>query len=247
MSNCYANVCGGVGNQLFQIATAYSYAVRFGKDLKIDACHWHASQGRSPLEYKDSIFKNFEYGIGKNAVTLQEKRFGYDPLPDIEGEVSLEGYFQSLKYFENCVDEFISRLNLPEVKTDYIKDKNVAFHIRRGDYLNYGDLFKIGKNYFPKQFENFKDYQINVFTDSPELVLREFHKYNFNLIQTSSELKDLTSISKHDNVVCSNSTFSWWASLLGKKKNKIIVPNEWIKGQDCSDIYRLDMTKMSCS
>lgn len=240
MSNCYANVCGGVGNQLFQVAAAYTYAKRYGKDFFIDCSRWHASQGTNPLQYENTIFKNFQYRVGKEFnPELLEEGSSYSPLREIEGDVSLSGYFQSWKYFE---DDFKDLIVLPKVKTDYIKEKNVAFHIRRGDYLNYGDLFYIGGTYFPNQFKNFKDYQINVFTDSPELVLKEFDGYDFNLIQTSSEITDLTSISEHDNVVCSNSSFSWWASLLGKKKDKIIVPDKWIKGQDCSDIYRSDMT-----
>lgn len=242
MSNCYANVCGGIGNQLFQVAAGYVYADTTDRDFKIDCSKWHASQGRNPLEYKDTIFKNFEYGVGKDTTLIVEDRFGYEPLPDVDGDVSIEGYFQSMKYFEYYVDEFINKLNLPEVRTDFIKEKNVAFHIRRGDYLKFPDIFDIGNEYFRRQFFNFGDYQINVFTDSPELILKEFDGYDFNLIQTSSEINDLTLISQHDNVVCSNSSFSWWASLLGKKKDKIIVPDKWLKGEDCSDIYRSDMT-----
>lgn len=243
MSKVYSNVCGGIGNQLFQIATAYVYANSYDKELRIDVSNWTASQGRNPLEYKDNIFKNFKYG----SPTAELKRtileeVGYSPLKYIEGDVSLSGYFQSWKYFNNYVDEFIEKLVLPEVKTDFIKEKNVAFHIRRGDYLRYPDVFYIGDEYFRRQFFNFQDYQINVFTDSPDIVLKEFEGYDFNLIQTSSEIKDLTTIALHDNVVCSNSSFSWWASLLGKKKDKIIVPDKWLLGQDFSGIYREDMT-----
>lgn len=242
MNKCYANVSGGVGNQLFQIAATHAYGKRHGKESFIDCSRWHASQGKNPSEYQNTIFKNFKYEVAGDVSCIREKRFGYDELPCIDGNVSLEGYFQSIKYFEDYIEEIKNLINLPTVKTDFIKDKNVAFHIRRGDYLNYGDLFIFGNEYFKNQFLNFKDYQINVFTDSHEIVLREFGGYDFNLIQTSSEINDLTLISQHDNVVCSNSSFSWWASFLGKEKEKIIVPNFWMKGHDCSDIYRSDMT-----
>lgn len=242
MSKCYANVCGGIGNQLFQVATNYAYGKRHGKTSFIDYSKWHASQGNSPLKFEHTVFKNFNYGVGENTKDIQETRFGYDELPFTEGDVSLNGYFQSVKYFEDYLEEIISLINLPDVRTDFIEEKNVAFHIRRGDYLKFPDLFCFGNEYLRRQFFNFGEYQINVFTDSPELVLKEFDGYDFNLIQTSSEINDLTLISQHDNVVCSNSSFSWWASLLGKRKDKIIVPDKWIKGQDCSDIYRSDMT-----
>jgi hypothetical protein len=240
MSNCYANVCGGVGNQLFQVAAAYTYAKRYGKDFFIDYSKWHASQGTNPLQYENTIFKNFQYGVGKEFnPELLEEGFGYSPLREIEGDVSLTGYFQSWKYFE---DDFKDLIVLPQVRTDFIEEKNVAFHIRRGDYLKFPDIFDIGQEYFRRQFFNFSEYQINVFTDSPEIVLAEFDGYDFNLIQTSSEINDLTLISQHDNVVCSNSSFSWWASYLGKPKTKIIVPDKWLKGSNCADVYRSDMT-----
>jgi len=242
METVYSNVCGGIGNQLFQVAAAFSYSRLSRKDLKIDATRWTASQGRNPLEYKDSIFKNFEYGEWDGSTEFTEEGFRYEDIPFIRGDVMLSGYFQSWKYFYDFMEEFIDQLVLPEVRTNFIKEKNVAFHIRRGDYLKFPDIFDIGQEYFRRQFFNFQDYQINVFTDSPELILKEFDGYDFNLIQTSSELNDLTLISQHDNVVCSNSSFSWWASLLGKEKTKIIVPDKWIKGTDCTDIYRSEMT-----
>jgi benzoyl-CoA reductase/2-hydroxyglutaryl-CoA dehydratase subunit BcrC/BadD/HgdB len=159
-------------------------------------------------------------------------------LPNPAGNVSLNGYFQSLKYFENYKYQFIDQLILPEVNCSIIKDGSVAFHIRRGDYLRYPDIHLVcDTKYFNDMFERFKDHNINVFTDSPQHVLNEFEKYNFNLIQTSSELNDLTLMSLHDNIVCSNSSFSWWASILGIPKNTVIVPNRWFNDRVCEDIY----------
>lgn len=243
MSACYVNVCGGVGNQLFQVAAGYSYCKKYGKDLYIDILHWNASQGVNPYEYSKEILSKFKFRVGVdfNIKPIIEKTTTYKEIPYENVDISLNGYFQSLKYFEEYAEEFKSLLVLPEVNISFIKEKNVAFHIRRGDYLNYQHLYGLGDNYFRNQFEKFKDYQINVFTDSPEIVLKEFEEFDFNLIQTSSEIKDLTTIAHHDNVVCSNSSFSWWGSFLGKKKDKIIVPDKWITGQDFSDIYRPDM------
>lgn len=241
MSSCFINVGGGVGNQLFQIATGYAYAKEHDKELFIDTHEWTASQGRHPNEYRETIFKNFKYGDTSITRRISEKSNKYEKLPYEQNSVSLHGYFQSLKYFEDCVEEFKSILSIQHITTDLINDRDVAFHIRRGDYINYSHIYGIGDKYFNDRFEEFRGCNINVFTDSPEIVLREFEKYDFRLIQTKSEITDLTLISQHDNVVCSNSSFSWWASLLGKKKNQIIVPDIWMNGQDCSDIYRDDM------
>jgi hypothetical protein len=84
-----------------------------------------------------------------------------------------------------------------------------------------------------------------VFTDSPEYVKNEFKEKKFNLIEGHTELEDLVLMSQHDNVVCSNSTFSWWGSFLGEKKDKIIVPEKWFAdGREEGDIYRKGMIKL---
>jgi hypothetical protein len=237
MNNCYVSLAGGLGNQLFQVAAGYAYAKKYDKNLVLDISKWTAHQGRSPDQYLNNIFSNFKYStyhIG-SVESIHEKRFNYDPLPFINGDVCLHGYFQSLKYFEEYKDEFIELLNLPDVKVE----GNLAVHIRRGDYLQFSNIHLVcDKNYFLHNISKFPDSKVNIFTDSPEYVKDEFGD-NFNIIKSNSELTDLTMMSQHDNIICSNSSFSWWASLLGKEKNRIIVPKIWFKNfEEHNDIYR---------
>ena len=246
MNNCFVNVCGGVGNQLFQIANGYAYSKKHNKEMWINPYYWNASQGKSPTDYQSTIFKNFQYWSCPNGNT----KILMETIPFLEldfhiGNVSLNGYFQSLKYFKDYFEEFKNKLDLPRVKKDFIEKNNVAFHIRRGDYLLYPTIHYVcDTNYFKNMFEEFSNYQINVFTDSPNYVLDEFKDFKFNLIQTSSELNDLTLMSQHDNMVCSNSSFSWWASVLGKQKDKVIVPNRWFNDRDFEDIYLPNMIRI---
>jgi hypothetical protein len=244
MNYCYVNIAGGLGNQIFMIAAGYAYAKRYGKKLIINDFNWSATQGNPPSTYKSTIFKNFEFGrIQTNATHITEKRENYDELPYVDGDVALSGYFQSLKYFEDCKDEFIDLLELPNISP--ITDK-VAFHIRRGDYLRYAHIHHVcDSKYFENQFMRFDPKNVDVFTDSSEYVRNEFNHRKLNIITGNTELEDLILMSQYDRIVCSNSTFSWWASLLGVKKREIIVPNVWLIGRDCSDFYRSDMTIVS--
>jgi hypothetical protein len=248
MNNCFVKVGGGLGNQLFQVAAAYSYCKKYNKKLYIDISDWSASQGNNPTNYKNSIFKNFEYHFYSTPETTQinEDDLVYKELPFYDGDVSLHGYFQSEKYFREYKQEFINLLNLPDVNKSFMEEQNVAFHIRRGDYISYSHIYNVcNTDYFNKQFKAFKNYQINVFTDSANIICEEFKNENFNLIITNSELEDLTLMSLHTNIVCSNSSFSWWASLLGKRKDNIIVPNRWFNNlQNHYDIYRSEFTKI---
>jgi hypothetical protein len=249
MKNCYVNICGGVGNQLFQIAAGYAYARKWDKKLIINTTHWTASQGNHPDTYKDTIFKNFEYGTyhTRDIIHIHEKRFNYDELPYHHGSVALNGYFQSLKYFEEYKDEFILKLNLPKIIVQKFEgDNTIAFHIRRGDYLKYPDIHYIcDTKYFEYFFdifmpEHIKGTKILVFTDSPEYVTEEFKNKEFHIIHSESDVKELAYMSQCDIIIGSNSSFSWWASLIGNKP--CYFPSKWFKNEiDHSDIFRKDM------
>lgn len=244
MNNCYVHPIGGLGNQLFIIATGYAYAKKHNKKLIIVPDNWKAGQGNHVLSYKDTIFRNFEFGsfpFTKNVIRVHERRFNYNELPFVHGSLSLHGYFQSLKYFEEVKDEFISLLDLPEVVVEYSDKPLVAFHIRRGDYLIHRDIHHVCDtkyfNYFFKEFKD-RDCNIKVFTDSPRQVLEEFGEYPFG--QSGDELIDFTYMTKCDIIVGSNSTFSWWASLIGETVSHF--PSKWFAdGREHEDIFRKDM------
>lgn len=250
MNNCYVNVMGGIGNQLFQIAAGYAYAKKWDKRLIINTAHWSASQGKHPDTYRNTIFKNFEYGAyhTRDIVGIHQKRFNYDELPFQHGSVALNGYFQSLKYFEEYKDEFISLLNMPSGDIRKISgDVLVGFHIRRGDYLKYSNIHYIcNTEYFNHFFDIFtpfrstRGYKILVFTDSPNHISKEFENMDFNIIQSESDVKELAFMSQCDIIVGSNSSFSWWASLIGGKE--CYFPSKWFgDGREHQDIYREDM------
>jgi hypothetical protein len=250
MSICYVNVVGGLGNQLFQIAAGYAYSKKYDKKLIINPSNWNAGQGNSPTTYKDTIFKNFEYGVPltRDVIGIHEKQFNYSEIPYYPGSVALNGYYQSLKYFEDVKDEFISMLELPEIELKKIigGPTYIGFHIRRGDYLTHASIHYVcDTKYFEYFMDIFgppdlKDNIFLVFTDSFEHVKNEFCEYDLNIVKSHSDVKDLVAMSQCDIIVGSNSTFSWWASLIGDKP--CYFPSKWFAdGRDDKDIYRKDM------
>ena len=247
MNNVYVSLAGGIGNQLFQVAAGYSYAKRYKKNLYLLSKNWSGSQGKHPDTYKKTIFRNFKFisAIPDHPTEYQEKRFNFDPIPLIKGSVHLHGYFQSLKYFEDHKDEFISELKLKPLDDEFIDSDSWCVHVRRGDYLQHSHIHLVcGTDYF---LQNMKDLdKINVFTDSLPQVQGEFGNIRCNYIQSNSELSDLYLMSQHRNMILSNSSFSWWASFLGKPKETIIVPKIWFNNfQDHHDIYRPEFTVSS--
>lgn len=246
MNNCYISVCGGIGNQLFQIVTAYSYAKQYNKQLKIDTSGWNASQGNEPNIYKDNILQNFEFENSSINVTKiiesDINQMKYIPLNYYENDVQIIGYYQCPKYFNDCFDEFKNKLVLPKVTTDHIIPDSIAFHIRLGDYRHYSHIFGNIIPYFIRRFEQFKNEDIHVYTDSPNDILSIFKDYDFKLINTKFDLNDLTMLTKYNRIVCSNSSFSWWGAMLSNAK-EILVPDKWILTINDPDIYTDRMTK----
>jgi hypothetical protein len=247
MNNCYVNVCGGVGNQLFQVAAGYAYAKKHNKILYINTSGWTASQGSSPEIYKSTLFKNFLYSspVTRDVIGISEKGCDFSEIPQSVGSVSLNGYWQSLKYFEEYKDEFLPLLGMSDDIKFKPTENDVCFHIRRGDYLKFARIHHVcNTEYFNKLFDKFSDKNIYVLTDSQDYVLDEFRNKDFKLVTTSSDLEDLTFMSRFNNIVCSNSSFSWWASLIGGAKN-VYVPSRWYAdGRVCEDIYRTEMIKI---
>lgn len=253
MSNVYVNLVGGVGNQLFQIAAGYAYSKKYGKNLVLDSSRWAGSQGNHPDTYKHNLFKNFLFSSvhSRTPTTIHEQRFNYDELPYHKGDVVLSGYFQSLKYFEEYAEEFKTLLNFDkysEINLEGLLSLDVVAHIRRGDYIRHQAVHYVcDTDYFKKAFALFPDRRIAVVSDSIDDVIREFgSELTLNYLVGDDEVKTLYIMSQYDNLIASNSSFSWWASFLGKKKDKIIVPDRWFNNfQAHDDIYRDDFTKLS--
>ena len=160
----YIKLKGGLGNQLFQIAAAFAYSKKHKTELYIDSSEWHGSQGKNGLEYKDTIFKNFTFddSYPRSVFLYEERRFNYDEItrPKCDNPcVKLEGYFQSLKYFEDYKNEFLEMLSLPN--PDYYPDPDdVGVHIRRGDYLIHHHIHDVcDREYFLKSLQSFHHQQ----------------------------------------------------------------------------------------
>lgn len=243
MSKCYVNLAGRLGNQLFQIAAGYNYCRKFDKQLIVCYNSYQLTNSHNMDIigfYKDTIFQNFNFGIIDEPAIL----LGEDSIKNFySGNVQIGGYFQSLNFFEEFEKDYKKLLILP--KMEVINRLDVAFHIRRGDYmgdLNYASI--CNTEYFDKCFDRYDNRIINIFTDSPEYVCQEFNSRSFNIIETGSALKDLTLISMHDTIVCSNSSFSWWASFLGNLKSEIIVPPRWMRDNECVEVYRREFIKL---
>jgi len=144
---------GGLGNQLFQIATVIAYSLK-EKITPIFPYSETLQIGMERPTYWNTLLKTlkkfttFENPMFTNNTLMQlpqynEPHFQYKALPKQLENVMLHGYFQSYQYFDDVKDKLFVIMGLTqqrfqvleEHKTDPIFDSNtISIHFRRGDY-----------------------------------------------------------------------------------------------------------------
>tara|TARA_A100001015_G_scaffold233189_1_gene264282 strand:- start:45 stop:815 length:771 start_codon:yes stop_codon:yes gene_type:complete len=245
---------GGLGNQLFQIAAGYSHSIDMQTSYAINYDFKSGyGQGQHPSRYKNTLYKKIKK-TKKNIFKIVDQRgYAFAPIPKVD-EICLRGYFQSEKFFKKNklaiknLFEFPTKIK-SKIKTrmcNLNKKKNVGIHIRRGDYLKLSNTHPpISKEYIFSSLQLFEKENFNflIFSDDIQFVRNEFSGENFKFMNNADEIEDLFALSICDSIIMSNSSFSWWANWLGKKKEKTIAPKNWF-GPDgpknTNDLYDSD-------
>jgi hypothetical protein len=250
---------GGLGNQLFQIATTTALALRNNDNACFDIDgHKIGLQGRDAINYKENIFRNLlNQKIETNNV-FEQNGFHYENIP-YSKNLKLSGYFQSEKYFIDYRDEILELLSPGEKIEKYIeqkfgeilKKKTCSLHVRHGDYLQLSNYHPpCSVKYYTEAIKMFDDNTLFIiFSDDISWCKSVFRGDNFFFIENEEDYIDLYIMSKCLDNIMANSSFSWWGSWLNKNENKrVIVPSKWFgKGYfdwNINDVYTNKMIKL---
>ena len=150
------------------------------------------------------------------------------------------GYWQNVKYFENVLPllkyDFKLRRDIEapasfwQLKEQIVlQQETVAIHIRRGDFLTPGHYLPPLTYYKEALLDLLKSKcgikEIYIFSDDVAWCKEHFPKYV--IVDEVDYLSfDLMRSCKHK--ILSNSTFSWWAAVLGEKSDgATYVPERW--------------------
>ena len=229
---------GGIGNRMFQIAATFSLAKQVGVDYVID--------------FDNSIFKNVKNGTPITTKEYNEPKFSYTELPKEDG-LMLNGYFQSEKYFLkhrqaikklfHFEDEvLIQKINsfLEEIRKG---QKIISIHVRRGDYLNTPHHHPTcSMEYYQESMKIFggNNTQFLFVSDDMTWCKQNFSGENMYFSPFTNGIDDLYLLTKCDNHIIANSSFSWWGAYLCDLNNKVVAPKTWFGSQgpqDTQDIY----------
>jgi len=269
---------GGLGNQLFQYAAAKNIAEKNGAKLYIDAqtgfngdpfkrsFSLNVFNISSTVLYPKKIIKFNVFQINKYFIILLnrlfflkfrfkiiEKTYQFDPAFEvltITYPVSLEGYFQSEKYFINIRDILLKEFefkNPPNpIGQKYLDEisklNSVSIHFRKYDSPNTIDTSSINGicslEYYIKAI-NFIQNNIQtpffyIFSDDIEWVKKNIDTSGLDVKYishngTESNYEDLRLMSACKHNIIANSSFSWWGAWLNKNPDKIVIaPKKWL-------------------
>lgn len=246
---------GRTGNQFFQLAATLAYSAEHGKDLIIP-----------PWPYQKYFTYKMEEGILSFANDYQEPVFRYCPIPFIDGDVNLNGYFQSEKYFkehealirgafdinqetfDTVQRKFMTETMDYQHNTSWCQKRICAIHVRRGDYvssvstgeyhgvLTPGYYHRAAHELYGDTLEHVLFY---VFSDDPQWCKNNLHFRHVIYSENELDIIDLFKMARCQDFIIANSSFSWWGAWLSETKDKrVVAPINWFNAPlDATDIY----------
>jgi hypothetical protein len=242
---------GGLGNQMFQIATTYSTSKENNTEYNFDFNHcFTPNQGNPTKKYEDNLFKLINNTLDiktiGNLPQYREPKFSYNDIPNT-ANLYLDGFFQSEKYFLKYGEEvknlfYFSTDQKYKIQSyiDTIKKPLTAIHVRRGDYLKHPDFHPTcGVDYYKKAMGVVGDSNFVFISDDIGWCKENFKGENITYSPFTNEVEDLLLMSMCDNQIISNSSFSWWGAWLTRNEGVKIAPKKWfgVKGpSDQNDI-----------
>jgi hypothetical protein len=265
---------GGLGNQMFQYAAARSISLRHGTDLKLDlsfldgeqtgdtprafaldcfainaekASRWDiVSMGGKGTKLLETVTAKF-FQLFRGNLVYREKQFNLDSkFFLLSGNVYLEGYWQSERYFADFEDVIRKELTVKipiygenlELAKEILGVNAVSLHVRRGDYV--ADEKIKAKHYVcdllyyrsaeEMLMQSIENPSFFVFSDDPQwaetnLKLSRPARYVKHNNMAYEDLR-LMSLCRHH--IIANSSFSWWGAWLSVHPGKLVIaPRKW--------------------
>ena len=260
---------GRLANQMFQYASLKGISRNVGADFCIPYYKDAVDDGignKLRSELFDSFDLKVNIGVLNNghAPVVKERFFHFDEelfslCPD---HVSLQGFFQTEKYFKNVENEIREDftfnggiLNPCKEMIDSV-DNPIALHIRRTDYVsNSENHHNLSLDYYKKALSMFEsDRNVIVFSDDPGWCNKQelFSEDRFLISENTDNRVDLCLMSLCSDFIIANSTYSWWGAWLSPNPDKkVIAPVEWFgktgytKDHNTTDLIPNEWTRIT--
>ena len=269
-SACIVGVSGGLGNQLFQYAAGRTIALRTDSQLQLDLSFYNkgrhrtfeldklpveaefirSAEGFSATRHCQSLFRK----AFRTEKTYREPHYHYDRrFESVQSPVTLEGYFQSERYFASHAAFIRAELAIPEpqdaesqnLARQMAEVTPTALHIRRGDYVtspkNRQLFASCPIDYYRQAMEQIPgNGPVFVFSDDTDWVKQNLPAVKPLVFSAANSLRpalaDLWLMTQSHHHIIANSSFSWWGAwLAGAQKGLTIAPRKWFNDAAVND------------
>jgi hypothetical protein len=236
---------GRLANQMFQYASLKGIARNIGTDIIIPY-HKDAVDDGIGNKLRTELFDIFDLKVNVgllnngHAPVVHERFFHFDEelftlCPD---HISLQGYFQSEKYFKHIENEIREDFTFTDEVLNPCKEmiesveNPIALHIRRTDYLkNAENHHNLSLKYYDDALSHFDlNRNVIVFSDDPKWCSEQelFSGDRFLISENTDNRVDLCLMTLCSDFIIANSSYSWWGAWLSSNENKkVISPIEW--------------------
>jgi hypothetical protein len=225
-------VVGRLGNFLFEASASIGYAIKH--DLE-----FHMPFKSTDPEAFDVYFTHLHhpsFDPNKEQVIISQQGFQYQEIPFRhdwkDKNIILSGYWQSIRYFEDYLPLIREKFGFSWSSRPGV----ISLHKRLGDYRTLPSQHPIvpesyisrALSYFYKRgYKKFLVFSDEIQECKKTINSEIFPFLEFEYSEGRSVMEDLQLMSECEGHIISNSTFSWWASVLNQNPGKIVVtPHE---------------------
>ncbi len=271
-----AKITSGLGNQLFQYALARHLSIKNKTPLYFDLGFYDLNNpNNTARKFKLDHFSIKYRTVSRSAgiywpkatkifpdrscspffvwITEQHHHFDTTVLSTRAGCITLQGYWQSEKYFDSVTDiirhELTFKDNADETFNSYKKmiqssNVSVSVHVRRGDYVHHPEFSKtfgfVGLDYYSKATDliqaKFENPVFFIFSDDTEWVNEQLGFIPGAVFVENrgadSDINDLHLMSLCRHNIIANSSYSWWGGWLNNNPDKVVIaPQCWYKNK----------------
>ena len=244
---------GRLGNQMFEYATLRGIAANKKYDWCIPPFNIKGIENYS----LDRAFtlpsvqeRNLMILDNGHAPVVGERYFHFDKelfdlCPD---HISLNGFFQTEKYFKHIEQEIKSDFTFRDEIYNPCKemisslDNPIALHIRRTDYITNPNHTCLGMDYYEKALKLFPNETVLIFSDDPQWCQKQelFSDDRFLVSDNDDAYIDMCLMTMCKGHIIANSSFSWWGAWLSNSRD-VIAPSKWFGPNnahlDTKDLY----------
>lgn len=216
---------GRMGNIMFQVAACIGYARKYGVDYAVPSDRYETTNFLNYFPKLRPKVNDLNFTRYEEHPHGRDNWFDYHPIPFSPYGISLMGFWQSEKYFENAKQEVIEIFELPDYQD---VRPYCSVHVRRTDYVTYNTNFPpVTLDYIHKAMNEQAsrgNERFLVFSDDIEWCKKNIvGDYEIKFSEGKGEFEDMAFMASCGNHIIANSSFSWWAAYLGKNPDRVIV------------------------